>query len=227
MALETLHQMADNKRKTGKEDKEDNVLSDMSYMSPTDRAKLSTLIEKDGDADLREHLLGAMGRAETGRGLSRAPREVPDTWSQIHVLDRLEEAFQVMAMMPAATRPKAYGSAWPSIVQEKIPLVILAEMSASGELETQQEEQNRVRMPPSSAQITRMEQALRWPFEYLRDQPELARAISQRSMWAAMHVNIRKRCERRGIDHDGFNRQWQEGLNIITVLLIARKVPVS
>ena len=200
---------------------------DISHMSPASRAKLSALIEKDGDAELREHLLGAVGRSETARGSLRAPREVPDSWSQIHVLDRLEEAFEVMAMMPAATRPKAYGSAWPSIVQEKIPLVILAEMSATGELETQQEERNRVRVPPSSAQITRMEQALRWPFEYLRDQPELARAVSQRCMWAAMRVNIRKRCERRRIDHDEFNRQWQEGLRIIAVMLIARKVPVS
>ena len=206
----------------GKDDK-----MDLSPMSQAGRAKLSLLIEKDGDADLREHLLGALGRSETARGSLKSQREVPDTWSQIHVLDRLEEAYGVMAMMPAATRPKAYGSAWPSVVQEKIPLVILAEMSASGELETQEEERNRVRVPPSSAQITRMEQALRWPFEYLRDQPELAKAISLRTMWSAMHVDIRKRCERRGIDHDAFNRQWQEGLTIITVMLIARRVPVS
>src|SRR6266404_2348050 len=199
----------------------------ISPMSPSERAKLSVLIERDGDVDLREHLLGALGRSETGRGSLKSQREVPGSWSIVHVLDRLEEAFEVMAMMPAATRPKAFGSAWPSMVQEKIPLVILAEMAAGGELETREEEKNRVRMPPSSAQITRMEQALRWPFEYLREWPELARAISQRSMWSAMHVNIRKRCERRGIDHDAFNVAWQEGLRIITVMLIARKVPVS
>jgi Domain of unknown function (DUF6362) len=148
-------------------------------------------------------------------------------WTIVHTLDRLEEAFHVMAMMPAATRPKAYGSAWPSVVQEKIPLVILAEMSASGELETQQKEQNRVRLPPSSAQVSRMEQALRWPFEYLSGQPDLARAISLRAMWSAMGADIRKRCKRRGIDHVEFSRQWQEGLNIITATLISRKVPVS
>ncbi|MBR0693623.1 DUF6362 family protein [Bradyrhizobium lablabi] len=142
-------------------------------------------------------------------------------------MDRLEEAFQVMAMMPAATRPKAYGSAWPSVVQEKIPLVVLAEMSESGELATREGEQNRVRLPPTSAQVSRMEQASRWPFEYLRDQPELAKAISLRAMWSAMRVDIRRRCQRRGIDHDEFNRQWQEGLKIITEQLIARRVPVS
>lgn len=222
------YQMTEKKRENdGRGHEKNDVPFDMSSMSHLERAKLSALIEKDGDADLREHLVGAMGRSETGRGSLRSPREVPSSWSIVHVLDRLEEAFEVMAMMPAATRPKAFGSAWPSIVQEKIPLVILAEMSAIGELETQQEEQNRVRLPPSSAQITRMEQALRWPFDYLRDWPEIAKAISLRSMWAAMHVNIRKRCERRHIDHDEFNALWQEGLKIITAMLIACKVPVS
>jgi hypothetical protein len=79
----------------------------------------------------------------------------------------------------------------------------------------------------SSAQITRMEQALRWPFDYLRDQPELAKAISLKTMWSAMHVDIRRRCQRRGLDYDAFNREWQEGLKIITAALIARKVPVT
>lgn len=147
-------------------------------------------------------------------------------WTIVHVLDRLEEAYGVMAMMPAATRPKAYGSAWPSVVQEKIPLIVLAEIGEA-EVETRQEEQNRVRLAPTAAQVSRMEQASRWPFEYLRDRPELAKAISLRAMWSAMRVDIRKRCKRKGIDHDDFNRQWQEGLNIITATLIARRVPVS
>jgi hypothetical protein len=205
---------------------------DISHMSPSERAKLSTLIEKDGDADLREHLLGALGRSETARGSLRAAREVPSTWSIVHVLDRLEEAFQVMAMMPAATRPKAYGSAWPGynpitpaeLIGIKNEIFQAGGAAALSEWES---EQNQTRDPPSSAQITRMEQALRWPFEYLRDWPELAKAISQRAMWAAMRVDIRRRCERRGINHDEFNVSWQEGLNIITAMLIARKVPVS
>jgi len=223
-----LRQTSERKRENDvRGHQEKDVPFDISSMSHLERAKLSALIERDGDSDLREHLLGAIGRSETGRGSLKTQREVPDRWCQIHVLDRFQEAYEVMAMMPAATRPKAYGSAWPTMVQEKTPLVILAEMSASGELETQQEEQNRVRLPPSSAQISRMEQALRWPFEYLRDRPELAKAISLKTMWAAMGVNIRKRCERRGIDHDAFNRQWQEALTTITVLLIARRVPVT
>lgn len=201
-------------------------------LSNLGRAKLSVLIEKDGDADLREHLLGALGRSETARPSLGSPREVPSTWSIVHVLDRLEEAFEVMGMMPAATRPKAYGSAWPgcSPITESELIGIKNEIFREGgqaALSEWEGERNQVRPVPSSAQITRMEQALRWPFEYLGDRPLLAKAISQRAMWAAMHVDIRRRCERRGIDHDEFNVFWQEGLNIITAMLIARKVPVS
>lgn len=204
----------------------------ISDISDSDRAKLSVLIEKDGNADLREHLLGSLGRREEGRGSLMAPREVPSTWDQIHVLNRLKEACEVMAMIPAATRPKAYGSAWPGYnpMTEGELIGIKNEIFRAGGAQALSEwesEQNQVRPQPSSAQITRMEQALRWPFDYLRDQPALARAISQHSMWEAMGVNIRKQCERRSINHDDFNVAWQEGLNIITAMLIARKVPVS
>jgi hypothetical protein len=204
---------------------EQDVASDLSRMSPRERARLSALIETDGDTQLRQHLLGAMGRSETGRG-ARGAREIPERWSIIHVLDRLEEGFHIMSMMPAATKPKSYGSAWPQTVQEKIPLIVLAEIGGD-EMETRQEEQNRVRLAPSSTQVTRMEQALRWPFEYLSDRPELAKAISLKAMWSAMRTDIRKKCQRRGLDHDEFNRRWQEGLRIITAALIVRKVPVS
>jgi hypothetical protein len=47
--------------------------------------------------------------------------------------------------------------------------------------------------------ISRMDQALRWSLEYLSDALELARAVSLRALWAAMRVDIRKRCERHGL----------------------------
>lgn len=200
-------------------------MSSMSHMSYLERARLAVLIELDGDPALRQHLLGAIGSAEPRP--RRRERSVPAQWTQIHVLDRLEEAVEVRAMMPASTRPKEFGTAWPSIVQERIPLVVQAEMAATGELEAQQEDKNRVRLPPTAAQVTRAEEAERWPFEYLADQPELARAIGLRTLWAVMKVDIRKRCDRRGLDHAAFNMQWQAALSLITSRLIARKVPVS
>lgn len=224
--MEMQSQMTEKKQKNNSGDIGDkNVPVDLSKMSPIDRARLSALIEVDGDTALREHLLGAIGRTGS-RGL-RAPREVPDRWTIIHTLDRLEEAYTVLASLPAATRPKEFGTAWPSIVQERIPLVVEAELAASGELEVREADRNRVRLPPTTAQITRMEQALRWPFEYLGDRPELARALNQKALWSAMRIDIRKRCERLHIPHGEFNLLWQEGLKIVTATLIARRVPVS
>jgi hypothetical protein len=200
---------------------------DLSKLSLHDRARLSALIERDGDDALRSHLLGVVGRSETARGARGRSREIPDRWTMIHALDRLEEAYAVLAGLPAATRPKAYGGAWPNVVQEKIPLVVQAELAASGELEVQQADKNRVRLPPTTAEITRMEEALRWPFEFLNDRPALARAISQKALWSAMRVDIKKRCNSHHIRHAEFNLFWQEGLRIITQQLIQRKVPVS
>ena len=226
-------QMVDNKDKTSKRDMPKNdVPFSMSSMSLLEQAKLSALIEIDGDSDLRQHLLGVMGRSETARGARRSSREVPGMWTQIHVLDRMEKAYEILAMDPAATRPKAYGAAWPNY-NPMTPGELNAlrneifQAGGQGALSEWESEQNRVRPQPSSAQISRMEQALRWSFEYLSEDPRLARAIQLRSMWAAMGADIRKRCERQGFNHEIFNADWQQALNIITAALIARKVPVS
>lgn len=192
-------------------------------MSLEQRAKLAALIEKDGDASLRAHLLGAVARSEPGHR-SRREREVPDRWTVIHVLDRLEEAAEVRAMMPASTRPKEFGAAWPAYTYDRGDLNAQME---TYELEKTLADRNKVRLQPSAAQVSRAEQAERWPFEYLADRPDLARAIGLRTLWSVMKVDIRKRCQARGIDHAEFNADWQAALSAITAQLIARRVPVS
>lgn len=200
----------------------------MSHMSLSARAKVAALIEADGDDMLRTHLLGAIGRNDRALASRRTVREVPATWTQIHTLDRLEEAYEVLASMPMATRPKQFGSAMPTPFQEqRLSLLDQVLMHETGELELMHEDRNRVRLSATSAQVSRMEQALRWPFEYLGDRPDLAKAISLRAMWSVMKVDIRKRCASRAIDHRAFNAQWQTALSLITGTLIARKVPVS
>lgn len=199
---------------------------DLSKLSVEALARLSVMIEQDGDSGLRGHLLGVIGRPETARGARgfSAP-VVPDRWSQIHVLDRLEEAYKTLAGLPMKTFN--LGTAWPAIQQQKLSILDQIEMLGTGELEQLHEDRNRVRLPATSTQVSRMEQALGWPFEYLGDMPELARALSLRCFWASMGADIKKRCERRGIDHAGFNADWQAALAIVTGALIARKVPVS
>lgn len=201
----------------------------LSKLSPMQKAELAHLAEQEGDADLRRYVLGALGWGDTqpvAAPRDRA-RELPPQWTQIHVLDRLEEAYAVLSSLPARTRPKQFGNGMPTPVREKMTNKDWIDLLESGEIEKVEEEANRVRLAPTTAQITRMDQALRWPFEHLAEQPDLARALNLRSMWAATKVDIRKRCERRRIDHDRFQVEWQAGLRIITGRLIVRKVPVS
>jgi hypothetical protein len=194
---------------------------DLSKLSILEQARLSALIEVDGDPGLRAHLLGAVGRSTP---LRRREREVPAQWTIIYVLDRLEEAVEVRAMMPASTRPKEFGAAWPTYTYDRFDLNSQMETE---ELEKTLADRNKVRLQPSAAQISRAEEAERWPFEFLADRPELARAIGLRTLWSVMKIDIRKRCLARGIDHAEFNVQWQAALSEIAGKLIARKVPVS
>lgn len=203
------------------------VLSGMSSMSLTDRARLAALIEVDGDAGLREHLLGAVGRSEQSLVSRRSNLEIPPKWTPVYVLDRLEEAYVVLANQPAASGPKQYGNGMPTVVRERLTNKDWIDLYETGELDKMHEDRNRVRIPATAAQVTRMEQALRWPFEYLGDQPTLARALSRRALWAALKLDIRRRCEALGLPHPQFNLSWQEGLRAVTGALLARKIPVS
>jgi len=204
------------------DDRDDMV--DVTLLSLTDRARLAALAELDGGAAVRSLMLGAIGHSAPARASRGKVRELPSQWTQIHVLDRLEEAFEVMAMMPAATRPKSFGAAWPKYAYDRFDLNAQLE---TAELEKTLADRNKVRLSPTAAQVSRMDQALRWPFEYLSDQPDLARALSLRCFWAAMRADIRKRCAARGIDHGEFNAAWQNALRLVTMALIARKVPVT
>jgi hypothetical protein len=212
--------------------KEDDIRSSISSMSKAAQARLYALIEKDSDAEFREHCLGAIGWSEKPLRSIRDSLEIPDSWNEVHVLDRMKEAFEILAMDPAATRPKAYGSAWPGYMPmtESELTGIKNEIFREGGLQALAEweaERNRTKHVPSTAEITRRDQALRWPFEYLRDRPELAWAFSQHSQWEAMGGNIRRRCAQNRVDYREFSKNWQEGLRIITVMLTARHIPVS
>lgn len=219
--------MIGNKGKSSQDTKDIGSIPEMSHMSPIERARLAALVELDGDPALREHLLGAIGRSETSLLSRRSAREIPANWSPVHVLDRLEEAFLVLANQPAASGPKQYGNGMPTVVQERLTNKDWIDLYESGELDKMHEDRNRVRIPATAAQVTRMEQALRWPFEHLGDRPDLARALSRRALWAALKLDARRRCEHFGIAHKTFNLFWQEGLCIVTEQLLVRKVPIS
>jgi hypothetical protein len=69
--------------------------------SLTERAASAARAELRGE---RTGILGAIGLS-MGPSLSRA-RTVPERWSLLHVMDRMEEAFRVLSRLPLPTRPR-------------------------------------------------------------------------------------------------------------------------
>jgi hypothetical protein len=171
----------------------------------------------------RTGILGATGRLSLPR--LAPPRRVPERWTFIHVMDRLEEAFRTLRRLPIATRPRGYVNSMPFHVYDRGDL--------NAQLETYELEQlarlrNRVRIPPSPAEIARMEEALRWPALFLSG-PEyhhVARAVNLGGLWAAADTDIGRALRRIKLTRRAFNARKLQGLRIIARELIRWRVPV-
>jgi hypothetical protein len=146
----------------------------------------------------REGILGAVGPT-TLTPLARA-RTVPDCWSLVYVMDRLEEAFRTLSRLPLPTRPKGYINSMPIYLYDRGDLNSQLE---THELERMARLKNRVRLPPSPAEIARMEEALHWPSAYLSaaEFHHVARAVNLGSLWSAFDVDIDKALKRVKIKH--------------------------
>ena len=96
------------------------------------------------------------------------------------------------------------------------------------ELERMAQLRNRVRIPPSPAEIARMEEALHWPTTYLSGAEfhHVARAVNLGSLWAAFDTDIDKALKRMKITRRAFNARKLQGLRIIARELLRRRVPV-
>jgi hypothetical protein len=81
-------------------------------------------------------------------------------------------------LMPMPRGPRASGSHWPAYAHDWVDL--LAQQEADREQkQLDQREANRTRLRPSSVEIARMEQSIRWPLQYLREFPQLVRTVQQ------------------------------------------------
>jgi hypothetical protein len=91
------------------------------------------------------------------------------------------------------TRPRGYINSMPVYLYDRA--------DHNSQLETHELERlvwlrNRVRIPPSPAEIARMEEALRWPWEFLSG-PEfhhIARAVNLGALWAAVDADVERVC---------------------------------
>lgn len=153
---------------------------------------------------------------------------LPAQWNIVHVMDRLEEAFEVLSRLPMTTRPRAHANSMPRYAYEQSDLVAQVE---TFELEKLTAARNRVRFRPSPAEIARSEQALSWLALISDDaagsRRELRQAVGLGALWAVMKTDIKERCRARKISTRTFQRRKVQGLTLITVELIRRRVPVS
>lgn len=169
-----------------------------------------------------------VGQIDAPRGqVAAAPkgRRVPDKWTPVHVLDRLEEAYETLGRLPMNTRPKGYKSLMPAYAYDHGDLVGQAE---TGELERLARTRNNYRLRgATAAEVARMEEALGWAAAYLADMPEVARAVQLGALWAALRVDAGKALRKRGINARTFNRRKIHGMNVIAAALAQAKVPVT
>ena len=172
----------------------------------------------------RTGILGAIGTSLPPLPLART-RRVPERWSLVYVMERMEEAFRTLARLPIATRPRGHINSMPFYVYDRGDLNAQLE---TYELERMAHLRNRVRLPPSPAEIARMEEALHWPTAYLSGAEfhHVARAVNLGSLWAAFDANVDARLKRLKLTRRAFNARKLQGLRIIARELIRRRVPI-
>jgi hypothetical protein len=186
-----------------------------------ERAAVAARAELRGD---RSGILGALGPA--AMALPARPRSVPECWSFVHVMDRMEEGFRILSRLPLPTRPKGYINSMPIYLYD---LGDLNSQAETYELERMAKIRNRVRLPPSPAEIERAEQALHWPAAYLSGAEfhHVARAVNLGALWAAFDVDPDKALKRLKITRRTFNARNLQGVRIIAAELVRRRVPVT
>jgi hypothetical protein len=189
-------------------------------LSLAERAELAARAELRGE---RAGILGALG--EAAPVAVRRMRAVPDRWSFLHVMARMEEGFRVLSRLPLPTRPRGYINSMPHYLYDRGDLNAQLE---TRELERLARLRNRVRILPSPAEIGRMEEALRWPSLYLSGQEfhHVARAANLGALWAAFDVDIDKALQRIKLTRRAFNARSLQGYRIIARELVRRRVPV-
>lgn len=134
-----------------------------------------------------------------------APEFIPPTWNGPHVATRLADAWRILVKMPwRSPYPRAFGQSWPSYRLEWHDLLAIV---GGGELDSMQREANRVRILPSAKEISQMEQAIGWPWRYLRESHRVM-IVNVCARVRSFDGDLAKEMRRR--NYRGNPDQWQE-----------------
>ena len=186
----------------------------------SERAAAAARAELRGE---RTGILGALGETPL-RPLGRV-RRLPENWTFLHVMERMEEGFRVLSRLPMATRPRGYINSMPIYLYDRADLNSQLE---TFELERRAKLRNRVRLPPTPSEIARMEEALRWPAEFLSgaEFDVVARAVNLGCLWAVLDADVDRGLRRIKLTRRTFNARKLQGLRIIARELVRRRVPI-
>lgn len=102
--------------------------------------------------------------------------DVPSSWTPEHVQSRMVEAFDILARSGTRIGPRQHANGWPAMIHEFSDLVD-AQARALAEKEKQQELGAR----PTADELSRMNEALKWPMAYLDGKPLQSDALM---LWA-------------------------------------------
>lgn len=162
-----------------------------------------------------------------------ASEPVPRTkWDPLLVFDRLIEAMRVLNHLPLATRPRGYANSMPRHVYDQSDLQAQREVfdlqlhARNTAIEKLDRDRNRVRVAPTASEIERADEAIAWPMLYLKDAPEVARAVCLGALWAMAGTDVRAGCRKLKMAPRTFYRRKAHGLHVIAIALVrARIVP--
>lgn len=102
--------------------------------------------------------------------------DIPTAWTPEHVQNRMVEAFDILARSGTRVGPRQHANGWPAMIHEFADLVD-AQARALAEKERQQERGSR----PTAEELSRMNEALKWPMTYLDGKPLQSDALM---LWA-------------------------------------------
>lgn len=159
----------------------------MVNVSPSDRdpsPSSASSVPVDWNCPSREvvtkaiDLPGYLGLADSlkARAAALGETDVPTEWTPEHVGVRLIEAFEVLSRSVMRPGPRQYANGWPAMVHEFSDMVD-AQARTLAEKEKQQARVSR----PTTDELSRMEEALRWPMDHLAGRPLAADALM---LWA-------------------------------------------
>jgi hypothetical protein len=147
--------------------------------------------------------------------------DAPNVWTGPHVGRRLCEAMQTLRLLPMSG-VAGYSGNWPPYVYEWEDLLAQHEQ---GELERTQAIQNRTRLLPSLAEVSRMEVAICWPAQFLA-RSHLVIAVNAVALAHSFDRDAGWVAARRGGYADTWRQRHDHGCEIIAHGLRKELVPV-